>query len=301
VNVEHPYQRQGLKNWGDWLTTKTGFDGFRWDATHHVGSWFVSEFMAHGLKQGQFGVMEYWLADSDATVKEHDTWLALTDYRCATFDMRLHDKLETMCNQDGTIITFNMEDLSRGAMIHLNALWAVTFPESHDTIRPYREDDKEGITKDKMLAYAFVLLSEGLPMIAYNDYFTGPNVDPGTPEDPVDDGWTGSPLKPQMDPLIDARRKYAGGTTSYLSQTNKPDLYIAKRNGTSTKAGCVLVINDNFNTALFETVNTGWTNTTTLVDILNTNYTASMASGVATLGATNRSYRVLVRQEDLLP
>ena len=51
----------------------------------------------------------------------------------------------------------------------------------------------------------------------------------------------------------------------------------------------------------WNTVQTGWTNSTMLVDVLNTNHTVSVSGGVATVGASNRSYRVYVRQEIYQP
>jgi len=137
-------------------------------------------------------------------------------------------------------------------------------------------------------------------MVAYNDYFIGPYADQDPPDDGVDDGWTGAPLKPEIDVLIDARRNYAGGTTTYLSTMNTNDLFIAKRNGFGPKPGCILVINDNTTQALSDTnVLTGWPSTT-LVDVIDTNHTVTTAgNGVATLNASSRFYRVYVRQSDL--
>jgi alpha-amylase len=297
VNVSHHYQRQGLKNWGSWVTAKAAYGGYRWDYTQGIEPWFMSEFMDYAQMKGRFSVMEYWEADTDATVQENQAWLALTDYRSALFDMRLHELLEDMCNESGS--TFNMGWLNGAGLVGVNALYAVTFPESHDTIRPYEEDGKRGITQHKMLAYAYVLMSEGLPMIAYNDYFLGPYTDPNPPNDPVNDGWTGTPLKAQIDPLIDARRKYAGGSRSYLSQSNTADLFIMKRDGDANKPGCILVLNDHMSSTLSDSVYTGWASTN-LVDVLNTNHVVSTdASGIGTLSASNRSYRVYVRQGDL--
>ena len=298
VNVSHHYQRQGLKNWGSWVTARAAYGGYRWDYTQGMEPWFMSEFMDYAQMKGRFSVMEYWETHDDATEQENLTWLALTDYRSALFDMRLHEHLEDMCNLDGT---FDMSLLASLGLVNANALYAVTFPESHDTIRPYGEGSpaKTGILKDKMLAYAYALIAEGLPMVAYNDYFIGPYADPNPPADPVDDGWTGTPLKTEIDALIDARRKYAGGSSSYLSQSNTTDLLIMKRDGDATKPGCILVLNDHMSSTLSDSVYTGWASTN-LVDVLDTNHVVSTDSGgIATLGASNRSYRVYVRQGDL--
>jgi len=296
VNVSHWYQRQGLKNWGNWVSAKAAYGGYRWDYTQGIEPWFVAEFMNYGLMKGRFSVMEYWMEKTDSTVQENLTWLALTDYRSAMFDMLLHTELENMCNLNGT---FDMSLLVSVGLVNANPAYTVTFPESHDTIRPYGGDDKTGILKDKLLAYAFALISQGLPMVAYNDYFIGPNADPNPPNDPVDDGWTGTPLKSEIDDLIDARREYAGGSSSYLSQSNKTDLFIVKRSGNAEKPGCILVINDHTSSTLSDTVATGWISTN-LVDVLNTNHTVvTDDSGYATLNSSSRWYRVYVPEGEL--
>jgi len=107
----------------------------------------------------------------------------------------------------------------------------------------------------------------------------------------------GTPLKTLIDPLIDARKKYAGGATAYLSTAYKTNLFIAKREGTETKDGCIFVLNDDMTQTLTNTVNTGWTQGTVLVDALNTNHSVTVQSGgMAPLSASNRFYRVYVRQ-----
>ena len=149
------------------------------------------------------------------------------------------------------------------------------------------------------MAYAFTLISEGMPMVAYNDYFIGPYADNNPPNDPVDDGWTGTPLTNEINALVSARTKYAGGATTYLSTANKQDLYIVKRGGTETKPGCILVINDHPTSTLSDSVNTGWASTN-LVDALNTNHVVGTdGSGIGSLSAPARGYRVYVRQGDL--
>lgn len=295
LNQENAYIRQGLKNWGAWASAKVGYRGYRWDFTQGMEPWFIPEFMNYSLMKGRFSVMEYWTDSREATVREHATWLGLTDYAAASFDFPLRAKLRDMCNFSGG---FNMYELSRGALIHYRPEWSGTFAESHDTARAYEEDGKSGIQTNKEMAYAFILLSEGIPFVFYHDYYEQPYA-----ESTSTNGWRGTPLKPLIDPLIDARHKYAGGVTSYLSTMNTNDLYIAKRNGTETKPGCILVLNDNMTTTLYDTgVNTGWASTN-LVDALDTNHVVSTDAGgivqAPGLSAPPRGYRVYVRQGDL--
>jgi len=296
VNVRHPYQRLGLKSWGSWVTAKVGYQGYRWDIPINIDPWFVSEFMDSGLMKGRPGIMEWWELESDGTVGEMETFLALTDYRATLFDMPLREHLKELCNESGS--NFDIQALTHAGLVNLDPQWAVPFAESHDTIRPYGDDSKTGISQDKDIALAFILLSEGTPMVAISDYLYGASVNIDTNSS----GWSTNNLKAEIDAFIDIRRTYAGGTTSYLSTQNTNDLLVMKRNGNEAKPGCILVINDNDTTTLYDTgVSTGWANTN-LVDVLDTNHVVSTDSGglpTPGLSAPPRHYRVYIRQGDL--
>jgi len=297
VNFEHPYQRQGLKAWGDWVTAKAAYQGYRWDVAYNIDPWFISEFMNDGLKKGRFSVLEFWEKESEGTTGEIETYLALTDYRSAMFDMPLRHSLEDLCENPGA--DFDISTLAEKGLVNHAPQWAVTFAESHDTIRPYGPENppKVGIIKDKMMAYAFVLISEGLPMISYNDYFIGWKADQSPPDDSVDDGWTGGTLKTEIDKLIDIRRQFTGGDTTYLNSDS--DLLIMKRSG-GNKPGCILTLNDDDDYTKSASVNTGWPEDTVLADALATNHTVTVLSGgMATLEAPSRGYRIYVNQDDL--
>ena len=293
VNQRHPYQRQGLKGWASWVSSKAGFRGYRWDVAQNIEPWFISELMNDAAMRGQFGVMEYWTRTNEATVGEFVTWLELTDRRAALFDQLLYVSLEQMCNLNGS---FDMSQLRAAGLAARKPQWTVTVAGDHDKIRPYGEDGKDGITKDKAMAYAFILVSEPVPMVAYNDYFIGPyrDFDPSGPT-----GWTGTPLTNEIDRLIDARRRFAGGSTTHLSTANTNDLFIMKRVGSGSKPGCILVLNDHATLTLSNTVSTGWAGTN-LVDFINTNVTvATDGAGNASLSAPPRGYRLFIRQGDL--
>lgn len=293
INQCHPYQRQGLEAWGDWLTAKVGYSGYRFDFTQGMEPWFIAEFMNTGIKKDRFAVMEYWIEDHNASQRERKTWLELTDNRAALFDMELHEALTHMCNGDDP--SFQMSSLSYCGLIHEYPSRAVTFVESHDSIRPKGDDNKLGITTDKLLAYAYIMMSEGIPMVAYNDYLIGPYADVLSPNDNVDDGWTGAPLKNQIDQLIEIRKLYAGGTSRYLSNSNKDHLFVMQRTGNAEKAGCILALNDG-STVLTDTVNTGWTNAI-LVDMLDSSHTiTNNENGIVSVSVPGRDYRIYVLQ-----
>jgi alpha-amylase len=61
---------------------------------------------------------------------------------------------------------FNMAVLDHVGVAGSNPLQAVTFVENHDT------DRSEPIFQNKMLAYAYILTSEGYPCVFYKDYST---------------------------------------------------------------------------------------------------------------------------------
>lgn len=290
VNERNPYMRRGMKNNGNWLQAKLGAHGCRFDYTQGMGPDFFAEYMRSGLMCDRFAVGEYWAEVKDASAREHQTWIALMDSRVCTYDFPLHKKLFQMCNYP---TTFNMEELSYGALIHCQPDRAVTFVESHDEIRPFGDGGKEGMKQAKFLAYLYILMSEGYPYVFRHDYLESPYVD----TDNNSSGWQGEPLKPTIDPMIDARSKFAGGATTYLSTANKDRLFIAKREGADTKDGCIFVINNHLSQSLTNTVNTGWSQGTILVDVLHTNHSVEVQSGgMAPLSASNRSYRVYVRQ-----
>jgi hypothetical protein len=149
-----------------------------------------------------------------------------------------------------------------------------------------------------MMAYAFVLISDGMPLIAYSDYFIGNTYDLNPPDDEIDDGWTGPTLKAEIDALIEIRLKFVVGATTYLHADN--DLLIMKREGSAEKPGCIFTLNDNDTSPKSASVNTAWPQDTILVDALDTNHVVTVQSGgIATLYAPSRGYRVYVNQADL--
>jgi alpha-amylase len=260
-------------------------------------AWFIAEFMRYELMDGAFSVMEWWKLEDQGTEQEMLTYLALTDYRSAFFDMPLRDQLQYMCHLPGS--AHDMTALTVNGLVNYAPEYAVTYVEEHDTIRPDGADSKFGILEDKMMAYTFVLLSEGMPLIAYSDYFIGNTYDDQSPpSDSIDDGWTGPTLKAEIDELINIRRKYAGGSTSYLHVDS--DFLVMERAGTSEKPGCILTLNDNDSSPKSATVTTMWPESTILVDVLETNHTVTVQiGGSATLQAPSRDYRVYVNQADL--
>jgi len=116
--------------------------------------------LQHGALATKFAVGEF--ADSNVTLIEN--WANTMQHRAASFDFPLHFALKDMCNNpDG----FTMAALDHAGLAGIDPLGAVTFVENHDT-------DRGGIggpiVRNKLLAYAYILTSEGYPCVFYRDY-----------------------------------------------------------------------------------------------------------------------------------
>jgi alpha-amylase len=224
----HPWVRAGLKGWGSWLTDTFGFDGYRLDFVKGIEPWYIEEWLSSGSMSGRFAVGEYWDGNRDL-VKQ---WITDTGGKASAFDFPLFYTLQSMCNN--TSGSFDMNGLANAGLVAIDPMRSVTFVENHDT------DTHDPIITDKMMAYAFILLSEGYPCVFAKDYFI-------------------YGLRPQIDRLISLRKTLAGGTTSILHTSN--DLYVAQRNGTASLPGCVLLINDHPTEWKSAWVTTKWAST----------------------------------------
>jgi alpha-amylase len=100
--------------------------------------------------------------------------------------------LKDMCNNADS---FDMSSLDHAGIAGVDPQGAVTFVENHDT-------DRGGvggpIVRNKLLAYAYTLTSEGYPSVFYRDYSKDPNC---------------FGLKDSIDPLIQIHEHLAQGPT----------------------------------------------------------------------------------------
>jgi alpha-amylase len=266
VNQTAPHMRLGLEAWGEWLTATAGYQGYRFDHAPGIEPWFQAEWLGMPMMSNKFAVLEY-IGDIPATRRFLQTWINLVDQRGSLFDFMLHnDYLTSMCGAG----TFNMATLTNAGLVAVAPQFVVTYVENHDTVRPcFSLDPQVGIQANKVLAYAYILVSEGYPSVFYHDYYFSPNANTNANPctfntDNPNDGYVGSPLKPKIDRLISARKRFAAGSTTYLPQTtgSPQNVYVAKRNGggPSNKPGCILVINRS-NQNVNVTINAGWTST----------------------------------------
>ena len=155
----------GLLAAGDWLTRSLGVQGFRLDNTKGVSTDFLLPLLNHGALAGKFAVGEF----ADGNLSLIRQWANAMQHRASCFDFPLHFLLKTMCNNPDMM---DMSLLDHAGLAGVDPAGAVTFVENHDT-------DRGGvggpIVRNKMLAYAFILTSEGYPCVFYRDYSTDQN------------------------------------------------------------------------------------------------------------------------------
>jgi alpha-amylase len=176
---------RGLVAAGDWLTRALDIQGYRLDDVKGVSTDFLLPFLNQAAMAGKFAVGEFF----DGNIGFIQGWMNSMQHRSGAFDFPLRFKLQTMCNNPEN---FNMADLDHAGLAGADPLGSVTFAENHDT------DLNSPIVRNKMLAYAYILTSEGYPCIFYRDYSS-------------DNHCFG--LKPEIDRLIWIHEHLAHGPT----------------------------------------------------------------------------------------
>jgi alpha-amylase len=172
----------------DWLTRALDAQGYRLDDTKGVSTVFVTKLLHAKAMAGKFAVGEF----ADGNIGLLQNWANAVQHRAASFDFPLHFALKDMCNNGGG---FPMFSLDHAGLVGVDPLGAVTFVENHDS-------DRGGIggpiVRNKLLAYAYILTTEGYPCVFYRDYSTDPSC---------------FALKPEIDRLIWIHENVATGGT----------------------------------------------------------------------------------------
>jgi alpha-amylase len=169
----------------DWLTRSLDLQGYRIDDAKGQSSDFLLRFLNSKSMAGKFAVAEYF----DGNVPKVQDWIfRQMQGRATAFDFSLRFTLANMCNSR----PFNMAMLDHAGLVGSTPFQAVTFVENHDT------DRSEPVFQNKMLAYAYILTSEGYPCVFYKDYST-------------DEFCFG--LKPEIDKLLFVHEHVADGDT----------------------------------------------------------------------------------------
>ena len=189
-NCDPPgYTIRDALDYGDWLFRTTDADGMRFDDTKGTWAPFVSEFMRSRTMAQKFAYSEYF----DGNPASLDGWATSPPMlsRSLVEDFTLHWALQAACDGgDATV-------LNSAGYTARNPFLSCTFVDNPDT----DTSPGEAIISSKLLAYAFILTTEGYPFINGKDYFpTGV--------------WPGAyGLKPWIDNLIWIHEVLASGAT----------------------------------------------------------------------------------------
>lgn len=153
-----------LTDAADWVTRALDIQGYRLDDVKGLSTDFLLPFLNSKSLAGKFAVGEYYEGNQVLV----NAWIYNPkgmQGRCSAFDFPLKFVLNAMCNHPGR---FNMSDLDHVGLAGTSPEKAVTFVENHDTdLFP-----NDRIVYNKILAYAYILTSEGYPCIYYRDYST---------------------------------------------------------------------------------------------------------------------------------
>jgi alpha-amylase len=190
--------------YGDWLTRSLDLQGYRIDDTKGMAVAFVRDWMTARSMGSRFCVSEYFDGDPGAlNWWVHDSGMG---GRSAVFDFTLHFKLQAMCD-DGNFDMTGMHGAGYAARDPLNA---VTFVDNPDTdLSP-----GEQIIGSKLLAYAFILTTEGYPFVYHKDYAEEPGC---------------YRLKKWIDNLVWIHENLANGSTT--TRWNDPRVIVTERLG----------------------------------------------------------------------
>ena len=236
----NPEVYTGILLYCQWLLEDIGIDGFRFDFVKGYGAWMIRAILElrglRGLSSFKpFGIGECW--DTDRSIydwlAEVNTW---SHNPINAFDFPLRYRLKDLCVADG----FSLKTLMAPGTLLTDGQpgSAVTFVENHDIVR----DDP--ITKDKLLAYSFILTHEGYPCVFWQDYYNEGLAKENTPNG--------------IAALVKVHEANAIGTTLVLYTDDT--LYIMQRNAMGSQHGLIYVLN-NGGSWDGKRVQTGWQNT----------------------------------------
>jgi alpha-amylase len=159
-NCDPPgYTIEDAIDYGDWLFHTTDADGGRFDDTKGTWAPFVSQFMRSRAMADKFFLSEYF----DGNPATLDWWATSPPMssRSLVADFTLHWALQSACNNGQARV------LEGAGYAAHNPFLACTFVDNPDTDTSFGEQ----VVSSKLLAYAFILTTEGYPFIYGKDYF----------------------------------------------------------------------------------------------------------------------------------
>lgn len=307
LNTFDPRVQSRMNDWGIWLSDEINFDGYRLDFVRGFQEAYVADWISNLPlinDQQRFIVGEYW--GSASSIQSWVNNVAANGADADAFDFPLKSTLTGMCNGDGS---FDMNWLNHAGMIRntdghsLPGTSIVTFLDNHDT---GKEHDK-WVTKDWHLGYAYMLTHEGKPCIFYPHLYGVNLVDNHDASVQIE---VPASLKEDLKKLIFIRSTYLNGSLSVLSESGNPypssdthDVYVARREGNSSKNGAIVVLNNSYSTKglWVDATPQGWTSWTgkTLVNAFDETQTSQVfGDGRVWVEAPARGYTIYVLQED---
>jgi|GEM_PF-2035682 len=232
--------KDSLIVWGKYLRNVLGFDGFRIDEAKSIDPIFVGPWLA-AADSGGYAVAEDYTDISG--IQDWLYWCGQFGTKPAAFDFPLRFSLKDMC--DNTSGSYDMNNLDYAGLVNngTSGYNVATFADNHDFDRIGWDGSIDighnPIVNDKMMAYAYIIFSEGRPCIWFRDYFM-------------------YGLSGKIDTLIWIRQNFIYGSTtkrgglnpSYyrndISQLEQSmDIYVARRNGGNGRPAVYIVLNDN--------------------------------------------------------
>ncbi len=162
------YMADGVVDAADWLLRTTGLvnphlHGFRLDDTKGSNVGFVKRLVTSKTMANLFSYGECFTGNPD----ELKRWVTVMNGHSSTLDFTLHFALQNMCDDSGA----NMQQMNGAGLAALDPFHAVTFVDNSDT----DTTNGEQIISNKLLAYTYILTTEGYPMVYYRDYADEPN------------------------------------------------------------------------------------------------------------------------------
>jgi alpha-amylase len=186
------YMAQGTIDAVDWLLRTTGLvdpalHGFRIDDTKGSNVSFIKRLATSKTMSRLFSYGECFTGNA----AELANWVGQMNGRSCTLDFALRFALQNLCNNPGA----SMLQMNGAGLASIDPIHAITFVENPDTDTSFGQQ----IIANKLLAYAFILTTEGYPMVYFRDYAEEPNC---------------YGLKPWIDNLVWIHENLAFGTTA---------------------------------------------------------------------------------------
>ena len=194
VDFSKKYVADHLIEWGTWLVNTFKIDGFRLDSVKHYSFNYQKRWLntirANTGKE-LFAIGEYWSGDL-AVLENYENNV---EWDRSVFDVPLHYRFFEAANANGG---YDLSQLLNDTMMQKHPIQAVTFVDNHDT-QPGQSLQSWIAEWFKPQAYTFILTrAEGYPCVFYGDYY-------GILSKGI------APLKGKLDPILQARKKYAYG------------------------------------------------------------------------------------------